>query len=306
MKTRALFGLLGLVVFAASGCATVGRRPGYLIYYDVADAGAVWCWEDHYGWRYLGERQFWWSRTHGPRGEHPPGDDDHKKHPPGDDDRKKHSPGDDDHKKHPPGQPPPGNARTGPGDGHYYPPHPGEKPPWHGQYLFFAADGTVLRSRDGAAFNPVGRLGDDGQIVRQDAPTTYRGSFDSAANSFTVAARPVNESPGWIGALFGSSGGDGGYGGGRYSGNSSGFNGGDRGSYSGGRSYSSNSGDSGGSSYSSGSSGFSNDNSFSNSSSMSSGGGSFSGGGGAGGYSGGSGAMNSGDSNADHSVNKEQ
>ena len=288
MKMQITFWIFLLAIAAlASGCATMGRRPGYLIYYDVADAGAVWCWEDHYGWRYLGERQFWWSRTHGPHGEHPPGDGDHKQHPPGDDDNK----------RHPPGQPPPGNAQTGPGGGHYYPPHPGEKPPWHGQYLFFAADGTVLRSRDGAAFNPVGHLGDNGQIIRQDAPTTYRGSFDSAANSFSVADRPANESHGWIGALFGGSSGDGGYGGGRYSSGSSEFSGGDRGGYSGGSSYSSNSGYSGGSSYSSSSGGSSSDNSFSSSSSMSSGGG---------GFSGGSGAVSSGDSNADHAVNKEQ
>lgn len=309
MKNTAPIGLLALAVVAVvAGCATMGRRPGYLVYYDVEDGGATWCWENHYGWRYLGEREFWWSRTHGPQPSHRRDNDDHKKGPPGDDDHKKHPPGDDDHHHHPPGQPPPGDAHQRPGDGHRQPPHPGEKPPWHGQYLFFAADGAVLRSRDGTTFSPVGQMGEHGEIVRHDSPTEYRGRFDATADSFNVATHADHPASGWVGSLFGSSaGGDGG--GGRYSGSAAGFGSTERGSYSSsssgssGGSYSGAHDYSGGSSFSSGSSGFSADQGSSSVSSMSSGSGGFSGGGG--GFSGGGGTI-SGDSTVDHRVSKEQ
>lgn len=199
MKTTTLLGVLGFAtVLLTAGCTTTGRRDGYLVYYDVGDAGAIWCWENHYGWRYLGENEVCFTEHHRPIAVHRPGDD--HKHPKPGDDGKHHGPGDDD-KHHGPGDDhhAPGDGHERPGDGHRRPPAPGEKPPPNSCYLFFGKDGTVLNSRDGSKFNSVGQLSDKGDFVRHETPTVFHGTYDGRGNSFAVAPTSTEPSHGWLG-----------------------------------------------------------------------------------------------------------
>src|SRR5882762_6552677 len=122
-----LLGLFGTaLVLATGGCMTaVPAQPGSLVYYDVYNAGAIWRWDEGYGWNYLGEQEVRLGRNHVPGPAHPPGSGHDHNHPPG--------------------------------VGHHPPPPPGTPlpPGSHPCYYFFAHDGSLLRSEDGTAFKPL-------------------------------------------------------------------------------------------------------------------------------------------------------
>jgi hypothetical protein len=182
MKTRTpLLFLLGLgAVLAGEGCVSTSTpQPGYLVYYDPADAGAIWRWDDGIGWSYLGERRIRLNHDHVPGPTHAPR----------------------------PGHEPP------PGIGHHRPPERPGKPPKDGTpcYFFFGRNGSVLASRDGAAFRGIGHFATDGGFVHGNNPaeagTLFRGTFNGAVSSFHVDAKPVGELRGWAGSVMGSGGG---------------------------------------------------------------------------------------------------
>ncbi|HVU35586.1 MAG TPA: hypothetical protein VHE61_19255 [Opitutaceae bacterium] len=177
MNPRIRLCLLGIAALLG-GCATVAPQDGYLVYYDYADAGAIWCWEDHYGWRYLGEREISYSRDHGPRpARHR--DRDHDGRRPGD--------------KHPGGPD---------GDHHHRPPRPGEKPPSDGGhcYYFFGKNGALMTSANGTHFRPIGHFAPGGGFVREPSSSTFRGHFNGRSDSFDVAGAAMTRT--WLGNAF--------------------------------------------------------------------------------------------------------
>jgi len=179
MKTKTPFlSLLSVaVVLVTGGCvSTITPQPGYLVYYDPCDAGAIWRWDDGIGWSYLGERQMRVPKNHVPSPLHPPG----LGH------------------EHPPGA------------GHHHPPGLPGKPPVGGSpcFFFFGADGKVLTSRDGLTFNHLGHFSSTGGFVHDNvsaaSSTAFRGAFNGAANSFHVDAKPIGAFQRWAGSAFGS------------------------------------------------------------------------------------------------------
>lgn len=174
-----LIWLVGLAVVAATGGCVSSSMPqaGYLVYYDPADLGALWRWDDGIGWKYLGERHLWFSHNLIPEPARRPG---HAHEPP-------------------------------PGTGHHHPPgNPGKPPAGGACYLFFAGNGAVLASRDGAFFSGTGVSVANGKFVPSsnpgDASALFRGTFNGAASAFHVDTKPLGDLHRWIGGVLGSGG----------------------------------------------------------------------------------------------------
>jgi len=125
-----LFLRSGLVAFALvlGGCASAPLSGGYAYYNGN---GYIWCWDNGYGWRYLGRSgEYRIAHDGAPISHHP--------------------------------APPPG-AVCPPAPGHdHTPPAPGAPP----CYYYVAADHSVSASADGTSYQLVGYLGSNGQYTQ--------------------------------------------------------------------------------------------------------------------------------------------